>query len=132
MSIVDLIDDGVEIPVGKGFVKARGLTVEDIGTLAKENLAQLAPMFEGKIDFQKLITEFPEFVAKVIAAGIGEPENSKVVKKLPAGVQYRLLQSIWEQTGVTAEDVGKLMRGLVDGLSLVNQNLALLEPGKGS
>lgn len=98
-----------------------GLTLTQIGTLAKENFEPLNKLMEGKLDIQNVDKEYPEFLAKVVAAACGEPDEWEVIQKLPFPVQLVAFEGCWDLTVPDYESLKKLVeriKGLIPELQV--------------
>lgn len=86
-----------------------GLTLTNIGTLAKENFEPLNKLMEGNLDIQNIDKEYPEFLAKVVAAACGEPDEWKKIHTFPFPVQLVAFEACWDLTVPDYESLKKLV-----------------------
>ena len=120
MSLADLLEEEREVtaPNGKS-VKVRPLTLEGVSLLLKHHGTELRALFEGKVEVDGLIKQSPGFAAALIASATGETSQAavKIAMKLPIGLQLKILQEAWAMSAVDPEEVGKLLRGLIEGVT---------------
>lgn len=99
-----------------GDFEVQGLSLEGLAGLLTDYAEDMKSLFEGDLDFHKLLVESPDLAAKIIALAAGEPEYEDNVKALPFGVQIIALKKIWDLTAVDIEELGKLLRSLTAGM----------------
>jgi hypothetical protein len=113
---------------GQPLLQVRGLGFDDISVLFRAHLNSIQVMFSSFQDrnglgsdlfFMELITEAPSLAFDVIAMAADEPDYSAAARKLPAGLQIQILQTI---TQLTLEDIGG-PKGLVALVKSVSQRL---------
>lgn len=133
--MTDFLYDTENVTWGRNGDKnlvVRGLSSQDLSLAIKthkDSLDKLFSLVEGRLgdkaDIEafgmELMDQFPELVALLIALAADMPDRAGELKKLPAPIQLRLVQAIYQ---LTLEDTG----GLNDFLSRV---FALLEKTKG-
>lgn len=96
-----------------------GLTLSHIGALAKDNFEPLNKLMEGNLDIKNIDKEYPEFLAKVVAYACGEPDEWKIIQKLPFPVQLVAFEGCWDLTVPDYESLKKLVeriKGLIPTL----------------
>lgn len=105
-----------------------GLTIEGLVYLLQEDRENLAALFEGGIrDFNSAMKFAPEFCAKLVAQAAGEPGQWKKVQKLPIGVQLKALNAVWKLTNFTADELGKALALLGEGLDKFSTEIELIK-----
>lgn len=128
MSLADLFDDSalVEAPNGK-TITVRPLSLEGVAVLLKNYGAEVESLFSGKKTTKEILMTAPGFAAAMIAAGTGDssPEMIEVAKKMPIGLQIKLLDKIWDLSCVDAEEMGKFISRLLDALTKAADNLSI-------
>ncbi len=116
MSLANLVAITEKIESPHGDFEVRGLTLQALAGLLKDHAEELSKLFDGEIDFQAVVREFPDLVAMLIAQAAGEPEYVDNVKELPFGVQLNAIEKIWNLTAVDVEELGNLIRSLTKGM----------------
>ncbi len=113
-------------------LSVRGLSTQDLTLVIKTHKDSLTKLFEaaeGRLENNEdltgfgmeLMDEFPDLVALLIALAADMPDKSGEVLRLPAPIQLRLMQAVYE---LTIEDTG----GIEDFLQNV---FALLKKVRG-
>lgn len=102
-----------------------GLTLTHLGVLAKENFEPLNKLMEGKLDLQNIDKEYPEFLAKVVAAASGEPDEWETVQKFPFTIQLLAFEACWDLTVPDYDSLKKLVeriKGLIPALQVSKES----------
>ncbi|KAE8546147.1 phage pre-tape measure protein [Marinobacter nauticus] len=114
---------------GEKVLTVRGLSTQDL-TIAirthKDSLTRAFSMIEGRLDDDQSLTEFgmelmeqfPELVALLIALAADKPDKAGEVLRLPAPLQLKLVEAIYE---LTIEDTGGLQDFLQNVFVLLNR-----------
>lgn len=115
MSLADFTPERVTIEhKGKALVQVRGLCLDDVSILVRAHLpilnklyamSQMGDMaaFGGDKFVLDFLTLAPDVAFDVIALAADEPEYGSQARKLPAGLQLKILQEVMH---LTLEDVG--------------------------
>lgn len=130
--MTDFLFDSEEVTWGRDGKKSlsvRGLSTSDI-TIAikthKDSLEKLFSMAEQKFEDEtsmaemgmSLLDQFPDLLADLIALAADRPGDSEQIKKLPAPVQLKLAEAVYQLTIV---DTGGLNDFLHQVFALMSQ-----------
>lgn len=121
MALKDIVRKTETIQVGETSVTVHGLSMEDIAGLLDDHRTALQSFFEADGVSVDLIQEASASVAAIIARAADEPDAEEQVSLIAIGDQIKLIQAIWRLTNITAEDLGNMMSGVLDGLRSFNQ-----------
>ena len=89
--------------------QVKGLTITDLGQLIEGYKEPLGALMESRLDLNSISKEYPEFMAKVIAHGAGEPEAHDKIMSMPFSVQLFAFEACWDLTIPDYEALGKLV-----------------------
>lgn len=130
MALAEYTPERVEIKQGDRVIcSVRGLGTDDVSVLVRAHLDALNELFalSQRVDnqfgstafFMQVVTAAPQIAMDVIALAADEPGYPADARKLPMGLQIKILQEV---VRLTFEDIGgpKAVVGLV--LSMVQQN----------
>lgn len=121
MSLADLVAVKEVVETTGGTFEVQGLTLKALAGLLKDHSEELASLFDGELDFAVLLKECPELVSKCIAYAAGESEQIEKVRCLPFGVQLVAMKKVWDLTAVDTDELGKMVRQLMDGLESLSE-----------
>lgn len=142
MSLADYTPERVTIEhKGQALVSVRGLCLDDVGILVRahlhvlNSLADLSKrgdiaMFGGDKFILDVVTLAPNVAFDIIALAADEPEYTAQARKLPVGLQVKILQEVLR---LTLEDVGgplalmTLLQGLAREQKLLPENRATIQ-----
>ena len=134
MSLKDIVPHQTIVKAGGKTFKVKGLSLVDLSRLIADHQEAMIELFGGKTPkWDKILLEFPEFAAKIVALAAGEEDQEKVVMALPVGVQLTALEAVWRETALDVDTVGKLLSNVIKGLEKLNlrmENVPDLKPGK--
>ena len=97
------------ISVGKKKLNLRALSLGDIAELSQQCPNEMKAIIEDDSPLGGLIRKSPEFAARIIAFAANEPEGWQDALKLPIGVQIQALNTIWDLSALTEDDLGKFL-----------------------
>lgn len=114
MALANFVLQRVEVKHGDTVVCAvRGLALDDISLLVRSHLDALNTLFDLAVNstnefgtsafFMQMATSAPNVAFDAIALAADEPDYTLEARKMPLGLQIRLLQEI---ARLTFEDVG--------------------------
>lgn len=133
-SLSEVIIPVEDVPISGGqTLTVRGLAYLDFGiiyekhTTSAEEIAKIfvetkdgeMPPFDAIV--KKLVTEFPEVAAEVIAIANDEPENITTARRLPAVVQTRALLAVTRLTLHSRAEVKKIVTDIMLGLMAADE-----------
>lgn len=114
----------------------RGLGLQHITFIVRQHAGTLSSLYEQAIAGTLpasaeeiafvMADEFAPLAGKIIACGLGEPENADEAAALPLALQFTLLEKIVELTLVDTGGLGKLMEIVTRAL----KGMANLQPQK--
>jgi hypothetical protein len=124
MGLKNLVIPETTIRYGEEDITVTGLDMEGIVILLQEDEETFRSLFEmDDLTLMKLIKIAPNFVAKMIATAAGEPNEVAQVKKLPLGIQLKLLEAVWELTVLDMDELGKVMGYLAEAVQGIRGGL---------
>lgn len=137
MALSDLVIQTEVIPVGKTSISVRGICASDVAYLylnCREDVEQAAALWQSNNgDFSpefmsKVLTQLPDFVARIIACAADEPDAWQNVKRMQLPTQLLAINAIGR---LTFEGVGvkPFLEGVLVLMSGLNQGMAELNSG---
>lgn len=101
VGLLDIAQASEEVSVAGQTVAIYAVNARGIAILLKR-FPELRMILTGKeVDQVQLIEMFPDAIAAIVAAGLGEPGNKELearVEKLGVGEQTAIIAAIWRQT----------------------------------
>ncbi len=124
MSLKNLVIPEKSVEFGGESITVTGLDMEGIVILLQEDEEQFRKLFETEdLTLIALIKLAPDFCTKMIATAAGEPNETEKVRKLPLGIQLKLLEAVWELTVLDMDDLGKVMGYLAEAVKGISAGL---------
>lgn len=105
----DIVIVKKDVPKVNPLFQVRGLTLQDIGLLLEDFKEPLGMLMDSKMDMDIIISQYPEFIAKIIAIAAEEPDTFELVEQLPMATQLYALEAVWDLTVPDYEALGKLV-----------------------
>ncbi len=125
MSLKNLVIPEKSVEFGGESITVTGLDMEGIVILLQEDEELFRSLFEvEELTLITLIKQAPTFCAKMIATAAGEPNETEQVRKLPLGIQLKLLEAVWELTVLDMDDLGKVMGYLAEAVTEMSARIA--------
>ncbi len=128
MSLSDYIIPTRKIALpGDGSFFIRGISLKDISFITSQHFKQLADLFdkiknpeEHDINpedhdniIRMAIATAPDAVATIIAVAADEPEQTKMISRLPISIQTETIAAIMEMTFESEAAMGKFLQTIV-------------------
>ncbi len=124
MSLKNLVIPEKSVEFGGEKITVTGLDMEGIVILLQEDEEMFRSLFELEdLTLFKMLKIAPDFCAKMIATAAGEPNELEQVRKLPLGIQLKLLEAVWELTVLDMDDLGKVMGYLAEAVKGISAGL---------
>jgi hypothetical protein len=128
MALRDLSLRTEKVQIGDTEVEVHGLTLQDIAELLDHHKPALTAFFEAEEPSVDLLRQFSNSVGAIIARAASEPEAESQVQLIALGDQLKLISTIWTLTNLTADDLGKMVSGVLEGLRKFNEVKELQQP----
>lgn len=133
MALADFHVVREDVPMSKGKLSVRGLALDDIAILIRENLSDLDDLLhiygsnaDDRVAISEtakfainLVRETPALVAKLIALACDEPDSEHLARKLPIPVQVEAIKKVVDLTFREAGGVKNFMESLTNLLGAV-------------
>jgi len=100
------------IPVGEDSFDVGGISLGALADLLENHAEELKALFDGKMQVDKILNQFPEFCVQLIAKCALEDDVEKEVAGLPLGAQLLAIKGIWDCSMLEEEEVKKLLEEL--------------------
>lgn len=133
MSLADFEVVREEVSFGQGKLSLRGLALDDVAILIRENLNELdelLKLYAEEVDNRvavsataqyavALVKESPALVARFIALACDEPELEHKARRLPIPTQIKAMEKIVELTFREAGGVKNFIESLMNLVAVV-------------
>lgn len=133
MLLADFHPQREQVSFRSGSLSVRGLALDDVALLIRENLSDLDTLLKLYADEEgsqaaitataqyavAMIRESPALVGRVIALACDEPNSEDHARKLPIPVQVELIKKIIELTFSEAGGAKKFFESLTNLLTVV-------------
>ena len=124
MALKDLVVPKSVITLSEGqSFEVRGITLTDLSAMLDHDYDAVAALFLGDVKIEEALRQTPTLIHIMIAHCAGEPDEVEKVASLPIGIQVEALVKLWELSTLDPDELGNVMRGLVEGVQKFGDSL---------
>lgn len=119
---ITVLHETIQVSKDQSF-EVRGICLHDLAALLEHDYDSVAGLFTGEFSLTDIINKTPHLVHLMIAHCADESEEVNKAATLPIGVQIEAVVKLWELSTLDPDELGNVMRGLIQGVQRFGDNL---------